>query len=251
MRRGKLILAFWGLLLIPSFADLPAMSDKPWLGYFLGLSERKYRFGITSKGKGVFTSRNEKEIFIDFHVVETLSTGKTIKKTIKDESLTSDQAATDDPVSTMKYRGKVTGDATFEVSITPRSNGFSLGGKILNQGKLKNPLRFEIIVRASLHRSEPEPRELRKQSISYVGVSRDKGKIPFKDHPFGYLDEDLISANIDTNFYDKAKISFEATNGSKLRVNDTSNPAWQSISFSWQAATEATAYPSELLILVK
>jgi hypothetical protein len=44
------------------------------------------------------------------------------------------------------YRGKVTGDASFEVTINNDRGKISLGGKLLDPGTLKNPLRFAIIV---------------------------------------------------------------------------------------------------------
>ncbi len=70
--------------------------------------------------------------------------GTTKVKQIKPETLESAQPATTKPEK-MVIRGKVTGDAGFEVFVNEDRGVISLGGRLLDRGTLtKNPVRFSL-----------------------------------------------------------------------------------------------------------
>lgn len=148
-----LLFSAWGIH--PAGAELPPLDKPPWLGYFAVLANRHYHFGLTNRGKITLAplSDNGKalaktmEIPVEILVEEILPNGKTSAKQLKPESLTSEQPATD-KLEKVVIRGKVTGDASFEVTLEHLRDTISLGGRLLSPGPLsKNPLRFSLRVK--------------------------------------------------------------------------------------------------------
>ncbi len=136
----------------PASAQLPSLDKQPWFGYFAAFSNAKFRFGVTADGKIMLTplvSRDKAvghkmELSIDIAIEEIAADGKIITKKIIPESLASAQPATDKLQKTT-ITGKVTGDASFEVTIEQQRDVISIGGRLLDPGTLnKNPLRFAI-----------------------------------------------------------------------------------------------------------
>jgi hypothetical protein len=134
-------------------AQLPIINDQPWIGYFAVFANKRYQFGINGQGKVVFAPINQKgdaastrmQPRVDIQVQETLPDGKTVTKQIIPESLQSPQAATD-KLEKVLIRGKVTGDAAFEVNLEQNRGVVTMGGRVVDPGTLKNPLRFSLKV---------------------------------------------------------------------------------------------------------
>jgi hypothetical protein len=133
-------------------AQLPSIDKKPWEKYFIVLKNRKFQFGITPDGeamihplskRGEIISTNN-PIMFKVEILESKSDGKFISKKIDPNSLKSDQTASFNPENSFTYDGSVTGGATFEITITPDKQGFSISGKITDKGKLSNPLNVAI-----------------------------------------------------------------------------------------------------------
>jgi hypothetical protein len=150
-RMGLLAVGMMGVVgILPVHAALPTMTEKQWLGYFVGVENRAFQFGFTSEGKamikpgkkGAWVS-SKLTIPVTFKVLETMPDGKVVSRQIQPESLESAQPATDKPQNVV-IKGKVTGDAGFEIFINEERGGISLGGRLLEPGILKNPLRFAI-----------------------------------------------------------------------------------------------------------
>jgi hypothetical protein len=135
-------------------AQLPSLNEQPWLGYFTAFESKKYHFGVMSVGKAMLTPMGDKgtavshalAIPIQIGIEEVLPDGKVTMKEIKPETLSSAEAASDKLVKTV-IKGKVTGDAAFEATIEQDRGVISLGGRVVDPGTLKNPLRFAIRVR--------------------------------------------------------------------------------------------------------
>lgn len=136
-------------------AQLPQLSEPPWLGYFGVYSSKRYDFKITSQGKITLIPTNSKgepaahtlEVPVDIVVEETMPDGKITTKQIKKETLASTQAATD-KLEKSVITGKVTGDAAFEATIEQSHGIISIGGRITDKGTLvKNPIRFAVRVK--------------------------------------------------------------------------------------------------------
>lgn len=139
----------------PVSAQLPTLSEKEWLGYFVGVGTKTFRFGITSEGDTsirILGRTGEPvakrlTIVVTFQVEEILPDGKTVVHLIDPKTLETTQPATSKPVKTV-FRGKVKGDAGFEVTVDETRGGISLGGRLLTPGTLtQNPLRFSIAVK--------------------------------------------------------------------------------------------------------
>jgi hypothetical protein len=138
----------------PALADLPSLPDKPWQEYFLVTENRNFIFGLNNWAGGnlIPAGKGGKEISIQYHlpvtffIEEVLPSGATVTKKIIPESLETKDKATLKP-GKATFRGKVTGDASFEAHVEVDRGIVSVGGRLLNPGTLtKNPLRFGVRV---------------------------------------------------------------------------------------------------------
>lgn len=135
-------------------AELPMMSDKEWLGYFIGSETKRYQFGMTPDGKcavKVFDKKGDPlsskmSILVDFIVEEIAPDGKAKVRAIVPKSLESEHPSVN-KINDAVVRGKVTGDATFEALVSEDRGMILLGGRILDPGTVKSPLRFSIRVK--------------------------------------------------------------------------------------------------------
>ncbi len=137
---------------LPLAAQLPSLGNPPWLGYFAVVAGKHCNFSVSSQGKITLLPVDDKgqpvaktlAIPVEITVEEILPDGKSTVKQIKPESLTSGQPATDKLEKTV-IRGKVTGDAPFEITIEHLRGLISLGGRLLEPGThAQNTLRFSI-----------------------------------------------------------------------------------------------------------
>jgi hypothetical protein len=144
-----------GVGTLPVTAELPSLGEKKWLGHFIGFENKKFSYGFTVQGKSLIKVVGMKgeplmaklAIQVDFVLEEILPNGKMSVRPIIPESLESSQPAGNDPKN-LVIRGKVKGDATFEVSVNEDHGLVSLGGHLVDKGALvKNPIRFSIHVK--------------------------------------------------------------------------------------------------------
>jgi hypothetical protein len=141
-----------GAGLQPVCAELPTITEKPWLGYFAAFANKRYEFGISSQGKITLTPIGDKGdpvaqslIIVISPVLEEVKTdGQVSIKKILPESLESSQAKTA-KLEKVVIRGKVAGDASFEVTVGQDRGVISMGGRLIDPGTLgKNSVRFSI-----------------------------------------------------------------------------------------------------------
>jgi hypothetical protein len=246
-----------GLFLTPStaHADLPGLKKQPWLGYFLGMeTKRKFRFGVTAKGSGVLNALKSDgqpvymndPIQINFDVIETTPDGKTIRKQFRSDSLATDQEASEDPKEPVTFRGMVTGDAAFEVTVSPERSGFSVSGRITDKGTITNPLRFEISADFTPYVSKPgdDPSQLKRfekrakrDVLRYETVSRKREKLEFLEetNPATSVAEAFTNAQIETDGYGGIKFELQASEKSKLTFDDKgTRPLWKGFTLRWK-----------------
>ncbi|MGJ8634449.1 MAG: hypothetical protein ACSHX7_11075, partial [Luteolibacter sp.] len=129
-----LIAALAILTTLPTTAQLPTLTRNPWKECFLAIKESKFQFCILPNLDGELDPldrRDEKisannPIKIEFEILETSSDGKSVSKKIWQSSLKSSSGAVKDPKEPVTITGTVTGDAAFEITITPAKKGFSL-----------------------------------------------------------------------------------------------------------------------------
>jgi hypothetical protein len=156
--KSRMVVLAAGLMgavgILPVGAALPTMKEKQWLGYFVGVQNRAFQFGLTPDGKAFIKPMGKKgepvssklTIPVTFKVLETMPDGKVVSRQIVPESLESAQPATDKPENIV-IKGKVTGDAAFEIFVNEERGGISLGGRLVEPGNLQNPLEFSIDLR--------------------------------------------------------------------------------------------------------
>ena len=135
-------------------AQLPGLKEKPWLEQFAVTENRSFTYALNNWGEGkiIPVGKGGKEISIQLHIPvtilieEVLPDGRTVAKKIVPESLETKDLATLKP-GKISFRGKVTGDASFEAQVEMDRGVIAVGGRLLDPGTLtKNPLRFGVRV---------------------------------------------------------------------------------------------------------
>lgn len=140
--------------LTPVAADLPTCPDKPWDRCFAGTESRKFRFTMDPWALGRIApfGKSGKEISgslqptVSFIIEEIQPGGKTVVKQIVTDSLETQSKPIAKQGKT-SFKGKVTGEASFEGQVEFDKGTILLGGRLLDPGTLtKHPLRFGIRV---------------------------------------------------------------------------------------------------------
>jgi hypothetical protein len=145
-----------GIIATPKLpAQLPILNDPPFLGYFAGSENKSLRIGIDSTG-GAFLSpqnnrgelaRKEDSVSMTFVVETTNSDGTIQRKSFDPTTLETTQSPTD-KLGKVTFRGKFPGDALVEVTVEHSRGVVTLGGKLMDPGKLNDqPPRFAIHLR--------------------------------------------------------------------------------------------------------
>ena len=265
MSRRNYTLGMWvaGLLgvagISPVSAELPGLEEKEWLGYFVGFQNRKFQFAITSQGKAAIKVIGKKgeplaktlSIPVEFLVEEIRPDGKPSVKNLMPETLESAQPATLKPQQIV-IRGKVTGEASFEVFVNEDRGVISLGGRLLDPGTLtKNPLRFSIRVKfpdaypnAKANGDKKEGKELKEKSkndrlqLSWTDGTRvrqptDQAVAAGSKEING---PGIAAMQVEFSSYDEKKFEFAASPGSKMTLSGgPAAPLHQGFAVTWLA----------------
>lgn len=253
-------------------ADLPGLKEQPWLGYFIGIEHRKkMRFGVTAKGQGVIEPLNDKgkPVFakvpfqVNFDVVETSPDGKTVRKQVNSDTLSSDQPASQDPKAPITFRGKVTGDAAFEVTVYPERGGVAISGRLTDKGTLTNPVHFEISLDVKAYPRKPgdEPAKIKsfetrakKDVLKYETIARKRDKIEFLDdtNPATVVGGAMSRLEFRTDAFDNHDFEIQTTDKAKLTFADNgSKPLWNGFNLQWRVDEGADAKTQKLTITAK
>ncbi len=175
-----------GLSISSAFAQLPALVNHDRLGYFVSYERRSFQFGISSVGEITLEIIGSSGKPMGFTravkiepVIMDLSDPKPYAKKFLADSLTTTQQATDKPEK-ITFRGKVTGDAEFEITIEFKGDEIMMGGKLVNPGTLKTPV-FQIDTRFQQpYKSTAEDKlesATEKDRIAFVRTDKKKDKI--------------------------------------------------------------------------
>ena len=152
---GVLVCGLWvSAVSDTALAQLPALDDKPWLGYYAAVEHKRFNLGVTAQGKIslIPMGRTGKPVAhnlaipILVGIEEMQPNGQYSLKEIQPATLESSSPATD-KLENAVIRGKVTGDASFEVTLEHERGVISIGGRMLDPGKLKGASRFVIRMR--------------------------------------------------------------------------------------------------------
>ena len=266
-------IAFGIFLTAPAVqADLPGLKKQPWLGYFIGIEhKRKMRFAVTAKGQGVINPLDKEgnPVFanvpfqVNFTVIETLPDGKTVRKQINSDSLASEQPPTENPEEPVIFRGKVTGDAAFEVTVSPERGGVGVSGKLIDKGSLTNPIHFEISLDVKPYPQKPGKdqdeietfeRRVKKDALRYDTVSRERGKIEFLEeiNPATVIGESVARLDFKTDAFDKKEFEITTTDKAKLTFEDLgTKPLWSGFTLRWRVDEGTDAATQKLTITAR
>lgn len=135
------------LLVTPLLAGpLPTTGKQPWVASYAAYQRRDFHFTVNAEGVGELlvyddkgkpiTSRNA----IKFLAVveETTPDGKVVQKPATKDGWEAVTPAAVDPAKVI-FRGTSSGESRFEVNFEFDGDKIRAGGKLLDQGKLKNP----------------------------------------------------------------------------------------------------------------
>ena len=139
-------------------AQLPGLEDKIWLGYFAGYASRDCLFGVGSNGeirtanrivqgqgqRGAGIAASAMSILVG--IEEDKPNAKPSVRTIREETLETTDEPTDKLQKTV-IRGKVTGDASFELTIERDRGNFIISNRLIDPGTLtKNQIRPVVVL---------------------------------------------------------------------------------------------------------
>lgn len=239
-------------------AQLPSIDKKPWDNYFLALKNRKFQFGITTEGDAVFhplTKRGEiisasNPIIFKVEILESKSNGKFTSKKIDASSLKSDQAAALNPDDPITYSGSVTGNASFQVTITPARDGFSITGKITDKGKLTAPLNVAISIGLRPYvrdatRTESENKSfeqrIKRDRFEAVIGSGNKKNYDFADNANFHVEmpEGVESLSVRSAGFDFTEFTVSSAGGARLMFEDRNQVVAEGIDFQWVIPADA------------
>jgi len=233
-------------------AQLPALNEAPWLGYFAGYENKRFTFGLSAAGEIKVTPLNDKgehfgpndHFAILFGITEILPDGKLEMKKIKADTLTSEQAATD-KLEKVVIRGKVSADAGFEAMIAQDRGVISITGRVTETGGFKkNPIRFGVQVnfpdtypkwmREDKWKSDEKAMEalqkkLKLENIDITWTDGKKVKQSFEE-PVDAASKELngpgISmAEIEVQTYKNRQFIFTASNSSAMTLSNAGSSA--------------------------
>lgn len=133
-----------------SAGELPQLTEKPYLGQYVGLDTRDFRFVVKRGGEALITPSKKGGDFINDRysiklvplIEEVLPDGKVVGKFVPETGWEAVTPAAENPKK-VTYRGTSSGGATFEVNIEIDGGKIAAGGRLLEKGSLKNP-RFVI-----------------------------------------------------------------------------------------------------------
>lgn len=259
IRVSALTVGLFGLAgVVPLLAQLPTLSDKENLGYFVVARSKSSQFGIGSDGKATIrvldnkgqTVSSKLTIDVNFNVTETMPDGKKVVRKINAESLESAQEPTDKPKNVV-IKGKVTGDVEFEVMVSEERGAIMLGGRLLNPGALKNPTQFSIEV--EFPNFYPEPTKdgdkkdakqledkIKGDKVQLTWTDGKRVKIPASKAVEGASQEvtgpGISAATVESSAFKDRKIQLTASpNSSMTASNPATRPLSEGFSLNWTA----------------
>ncbi len=247
--------------LSPVSAELPMFNEKDWLGYFIGVETNDFKFGVGADGKTTLKINRKKgdpinnklTVVVDFQIEETKPDGKITIYKLLPETLESSQKPTNKPEKTV-FRGKVKGDAAFEVTVDETRGGIALGGRLLDPGTLaKDSLRFTISVKIpNAYADVDKPEDKKKMKAFEDRIKEDRVQLAYADKKRSKLS---TSESIDTGSKEingagitAAEVEFSTYQGKKLGVLASPNsmlslsakqpgPLQDGFAISWTADT--------------
>ena len=241
------------LTALPATAQLPTLPRDPWTESFLVISERKFQFVYSQLGKGELDPidrHNDKisannSIEIGFEVLEATSSDKMVSKKIQPYSLASSSPAVKNPKEPVTITGLVTGDAAFEITITPGKSSISLTGRITDKGTLTKPLTFVISAKVTPYHNqsasdkddlEKFEKTIKREELEIELLSGEEEEIDLTEklNLAKKFPEGIKSLEFDTKAYGETAFTFASSGKSKIIFeDDEENYVWKTFTLQW------------------
>jgi hypothetical protein len=200
LKRAILPLLAAAACMTSAHAQLPSLEKNEWLGYFAGYEGRDCLFGVSSKAEisiQMVSSKGKSGAGIVPHgsmsilvgIEEVIPNAKPSVRTIREESLETKDKPTEKLEKTV-IRGKVTGDATFELTIERERGNFIISNRLIDPGSLtKNEIRpVVVLIMKDLytHDKQGEPskaklKEREKDTLDLKWTDGTRKKFSFSD----------------------------------------------------------------------
>lgn len=260
-------LSLFLLLAAPVLAGpLPSIGKQPWVAYYAGYKAKKFQFTVNSEGTGELTvfDKSGKPISgrnaIRFLAVveETLPDGKVVSKAVAKDGWEAVTPAAIDPEK-ITYRGTAAGNAKFEVNIELDGNEVRAGGKLLENGELKNP-RFVVRVSVpNVYSYDKDPAKLdakaKNDRIDLVRVDGKKLKLESRKSLDAETAEvsgtGIMQVKMEMAGLRENRFEFEAGVGASFEMwNKGIAPLSQGFSLNWKADPAKDPEAKGRLVLV-
>jgi hypothetical protein len=233
--------------LLPALGQLPIMTEKEHLGYFVLSKSKAAIFSVTGELKTEINILEEDRspvaqslaIEINFRIEETTSGGKVVSHKINKESLSSEQLPTA-KLKEVTIKGKTEGDTgiDFELFISENRGIIMLGGRLLNAATSTHPVRFmtEVSIPNTLPKAKDDNGKKNKKE-SEDKIKGDKFLLTRLDgKKLKFTSDNVVNASsaevsgagltalaLDLGAYKGKKIQFTASTNSSI-VIDNSEP---------------------------
>lgn len=230
--------------------ELPELFEKPWTAWYCGYEGKNFHFGVDPDGEAALIPLNKKERFssrkwikVTPVVEEILPDGRVVTKTAVDDGWEAITESSNE-AEVISYRGTVTGGARFEAHFEIDGNVVRGGGRILENGELKNPLRLSIRVRipncySHFEKDEQDALEkkIKRDRVNLVMADKSKKKFDVID-PVNATEENgdgVRSARIDLAGFDGARIELDAGEAGQFEFwNGAGNPLYKGFTLGWK-----------------
>lgn len=253
--RARMLMKFFVYLILTAsacvtslYAQLPEIEKKPWLGYFVSYTGRDCLFGVSTQGdidlqlEPAKRKDNEEKgigntaMSILVGVEEEKSNTKPIFKKILPHTLQTKDTSTNKLEKTV-ISGKVSGEASFELTIEQEHGIFTISNRLIDAGNLtKNKIRPVVVLRMPLlyryanenEISRAKTRERDRDTLNLKWTNGNKKKFSLRDELDANTEEvngpGISMAQIDAGgLMRERKITLEAPQGvSVIRASNSS-----------------------------
>ena len=226
------------------------INEVPWLGHFAVFANKRFQFAVTAQGKITLIpiGDNDKLVASSLEIpIEIRPDGKITVKKVQPKTLESAQPATG-KLEKVVIRGKVTGGASFEITLEQARGVVSVGGRVLAPGTLtKYPLRFSIRIKFPSAYRNDNRRDKREQKAFEKKIRDDRLDLTWTDGKRKKQSFDkkvdasskelngpgIAAAEIEISAYKGRKFEFIASQNSTIALSNEKGPLHEGFEIRW------------------
>lgn len=246
------------LLLLPlatlslSAGELPQLTKQPWLGKYAGYEHRSFQFSVATSGEAGLLPMGDKGKPMGFLtalrfqplIEETLPDGRKIGRVGTRGGWEAVTPAAADPEKVV-YRGTVAGGARFEVTFEFDGAEIRGGGKVIEKGKLANPLAFVLRIHFPdvyyfEKNGEKKKQKAKKDRVDLLWTDGKKVKLdlltPLDAESEKYNGSGIAQARVDLEGYKGNRFELDAGDHARFQFwNKAEGELLDGFAFGWTA----------------